>query len=527
MQGVRERWQRVRDRFWPGLAVLAAAGAAVAAAPSWWRGVAGAALDGLVAGWPALALAAVAVVAGGRSWRTARSARRAARRAGRPARWPWLLSDGGIAVAALIVGGLGIAAMVLVVELASRAAADPVEMAKLRVEAVKFGLGSAAAAGAIVALLVAIRRQRLLEDEHELARKAQEHVETDAAERRGMELYTRVEQLGHAEAAVRLGGMYGLERVGQNNPDQRQTVVNVLCAYLRTPYAPPVDPPPPGAGETGRSAAAELQVRLAAQRILADHLQVPEPVRSGTVPVTAGRPERFWSDIDLDLTGATLVDWDLRRCRVGRARFERATFTGTASFSETTFADDVRFDRATFAGQTWFEEVRFAGLVSFQGATFTDFAKFVNATFDRHAYFDGATVAGDAWFSHATFERNAWFEGVAFAGAARFVGATFRAEAWFGEASFGADARFTNSVFDADVTFEKVDFGGAARFANARFGGAVGFADATFARGAQLDGATAAVRADRQYAWPGGWRPAATGDGAAPAELVTGDERVD
>src|SRR4051794_36749167 len=48
-----------------------------------------------------------------------------------------------------------------------------------------------------------------------------------------------VEHLGHDEAPVRLGAMYSLERLAQDNHPRRQTVVDVLCAYLRMPYTPP------------------------------------------------------------------------------------------------------------------------------------------------------------------------------------------------------------------------------------------------------------------------------------------------
>ncbi|MFE0154701.1 hypothetical protein ACFWY5_46730 [Nonomuraea sp. NPDC059007] len=47
------------------------------------------------------------------------------------------------------------------------------------------------------------------------------------------------EQLGHAQAPVRLAGLYALEQLAQNNPGLRQTVVDVFCAYLRMPYALP------------------------------------------------------------------------------------------------------------------------------------------------------------------------------------------------------------------------------------------------------------------------------------------------
>lgn len=62
----------------------------------------------------------------------------------------------------------------------------------------------------------------------------------DASERRVTELYTRAaDQLGSDKAPVRLAGLYALERLGQSNPGQRQTIVDVLCAYLRMPYEPP------------------------------------------------------------------------------------------------------------------------------------------------------------------------------------------------------------------------------------------------------------------------------------------------
>jgi hypothetical protein len=63
--------------------------------------------------------------------------------------------------------------------------------------------------------------------------------------------YTRaVEQLGHEKAPVRLGALYSLEHLAQDNPEYRQTVVDVVCAYLRMPYTPPSsDRAGRGAGE--------------------------------------------------------------------------------------------------------------------------------------------------------------------------------------------------------------------------------------------------------------------------------------
>ena len=57
------------------------------------------------------------------------------------------------------------------------------------------------------------------------------------------ERFTRaVEQLGHAQRAVRLGAIYALERIAKDSPRDRDTIVETLAAYIRelAPW-PPVD----------------------------------------------------------------------------------------------------------------------------------------------------------------------------------------------------------------------------------------------------------------------------------------------
>ncbi|MBB5856491.1 hypothetical protein ACFQ05_26765 [Amycolatopsis umgeniensis] len=103
------------------------------------------------------------------------------------------------------------------------AAKDP---GAARVDAIKTGLGIGAGTTGVFALLLAVRRQW--------------HSETDAIEKNVTELYTKAaDQLGSAEAPVRLAGLYALERLAHNNPGQRQSIVNVICAYLRMPFTPP------------------------------------------------------------------------------------------------------------------------------------------------------------------------------------------------------------------------------------------------------------------------------------------------
>jgi S-DNA-T family DNA segregation ATPase FtsK/SpoIIIE len=242
------------------------------------------------------------------------------------------------------------------------------DLVTARLDALKVGLSLGVGTGGLFALYLTWRRQRAIEAEldnreRELLHQLQTAADanTDATERRVTELYTKaVDQLGADKAPVRLGGLYALERLAQDNLEHRQTVVNVLCAYLRMPYqipgVAPTDDDDQRRHDEHRERTQEREVRLAAQRILADHL-TPEDV------------DRFWDGISLDLTGANLIDFDLHACRVGPARFERATFTGLARFDRATFTGLARFDQATFTGAAHFDGATFTGDVSFDGAT--------------------------------------------------------------------------------------------------------------------------------------------------------------
>lgn len=171
--------------------------------------------------------------------------------------------------------------------------------ARVELDAIRTAGTLIVGAGGAVTLLLAARRQRSTELTLEHQREVAQATERDAAEQRITELYTRVvDQLGAEKAPVRLGGLHALERLAQNNPAQRQTIVDVICAYLRMPFTPP-DYWPPGedaSEEVHRlyeQRRQELQVRLTAQRILSAHLK-PEAAAV------------FWADIDLNLTGAYL-----------------------------------------------------------------------------------------------------------------------------------------------------------------------------------------------------------------------------
>jgi hypothetical protein len=396
-----------------------------------------------------------------------------------------------VPVVALLVLGLATVASVLLWQWVDGLAfADTDKKSAAHLDVLKLAASIAVGGGGLFALYLAARRQRTQELELAQRERAQAHTEQvaetsrvhaervaeaterDAAARRVTDLFTKsVEQLGSDKAAVRLGGMYALERLAQDNPEQRATVVNVFCAYLRMPFKPPGTPPEPEDGDTDYKAALvehgeqvqEREVRVAAQRILRDHL------RKGS---EEDPPVTYWPDTDLDLTGANLIDFDLSRCTVRSAIFASATFTGHANFQSVTFTRTADFQSVTFTRTADFESVTFTRTAYFDSATFTDTAYFNSATFTNNANFTLATFTRTAYFNSATFTNNA-----------NFQSATFTRTAYFNSATFTNNADFESATFTDFTDFTSATFTGSADFTSATFTGSADFTSATSDRG--------------------------------------------
>lgn len=300
--------------------------------------------------------------------------------------------------------------------------------ATARIDAIKTGLSVGAGTGGAVALLLAMRRQWLSERDQahreQVADATQAHAERvasanehDALERRITDLYVKaVDQLGSDRAAVRLGGLYALERLGQNHPGLRQTVVNVLCAYLRMPYTPPPEDAAPGDAELARSRE-ELQVRHTAQDLLATHLR-DEEYRGQRAE--SELPPTYWPGMSLDLSGAHLDGFSLIDCRV----------------------DSLECHDTRFAGEAMLRGLH------------CDLAFFQSAVFEGHTDFRGLNVEIDVWFSYSTFATEVWFHTDEFyprtnlGHHAGFRGATFSIGARFNGATFSGSADFTDAEYE-------------------------------------------------------------------------------
>lgn len=308
---------------------------------------------------------------------------------------------------------------------------------------------SIAGAGALVALIVAYRRQRLAEADsiRDRTRVFNERFIAIAA------------QLGDTQAAVRLAGVHAMAGLADEWEENRQTCVDVLCAYLRMPYQPTPDEGAPAADRL--AFAANQEVRHTIIRIISAHLRPSA--------------ETSWQGIDLDFTGVYFDGGSFTDVEFscGSVKFTGARFVGgTIGFDGTKFSGaNVDFSKARFLDGT----IRFSGAQFSDGTVSFEYARFSTRVLFTEVTFSGGTVR----FGYSTFFGNRVRFGYAnfLSGTIDFTGVTFsRGQLRFGNVEFsGSTVNFTRAVFS----------GGSVRLGTTKFsGGLIDF------QGTQFSGST-------------------------------------
>lgn len=206
---------------------------------------------------------------------------------------------------------------------------------------------------------------------------------TEAESRRGElklfdERFTNAyTELGNENQAVRLGAVHALANLADDAPRDRedlvQTVIDVLCAYVRMPYPPAPEEPGEGESPAAWTRYRELrqefestrEVRHTILRIIGSHL----------------REDTRWRGKDYDFSQAVFDGGNFAGARFtgGRVNFRGAIFAdGHVNLTETLFTNahvtliDTRFT----GGFVYFSGARFhGGQVEF-----------------RRSEFDGATM---------------------------------------------------------------------------------------------------------------------------------------
>jgi pentapeptide repeat protein len=275
------------------------------------------------------------------------------------------------------------------------------------------GLSEALRTGGVAGASVVALYALWLNDRRRRTEEARQGVEEERlrleGDRTTNERFARsIEMLGNEADQVRLGAVHALVGLARATPSYAQTVVDVLCAYLRRPFfhrayerddlpldrSDFADPTRVRVSDAEGAEDRERQVRLTAQRALRELL----PPRGADGPV-----------LSLDLTGASLEYLDLEERLIGALIARRAVFNGITRLSSTHFTGRVLLTGSVFRWRLEMGGVRFDGGVSLRearllghldltGCTFADFADL------RWHAADEANLSGSEATSSASLE---------------------------------------------------------------------------------------------------------------------------
>ncbi|WP_181774644.1 pentapeptide repeat-containing protein [Amycolatopsis pittospori] len=307
-----------------------------------------------------------------------------------------------------------IASLVLLLAVGGWLLTDP---ATSRSEALKTGGIAGGAIVALYALWLNDRRRRVEERRQETERQRQElelrRADQDRDRISDERFAKAVELLGHDADQVRVGALHALAGLARGREIYRQTVLDILCAYLRRPFEHPRyndDAKRPGNTLPAKGKPEqeqELQVRQTAQRLIGELL-----------PAADSEDTKGY---DLDLTGAVLEYFDLSGRKVGKLLLRYGGLYSSTNLSGCVFLGPVyltgagtavekrigyfRCNGTKFEQRAWFSGVRFAEDAEFHGSVFKGQASFKDSFFAKSADF------GEAEFAESLDLRRARFEG--------------------------------------------------------------------------------------------------------------------
>jgi hypothetical protein len=196
---------------------------------------------------------------------------------------------------------------------------------------VRIGLLQAVAGVAVIAAVV-VTWQQLETDRRQL----RQQLEVAGQEQAGERFAQALDQLGSEQLDVRLGGIYGLERVAARASGEapagwwasqdRVQVFEILSAYVRTTsHRPPVGPAGPDASLQVRQPDVSAAVTVLARRTVLDG--DPPLDLSGSL---LGGARLGWARLaGADLRGADVRGTSLQHAELAGAHLEQALLCGT------------------------------------------------------------------------------------------------------------------------------------------------------------------------------------------------------
>ena len=311
-----------------------------------------------------------------------------------------------------------------------------------------------------------------------------------------------VEQLGNANAPVRLGGVYTLvslvdEWLREENIEyneriaEGQVIINILCAYIRSPFAlashyDELTQESPTAEGLYKNREQEFYIdKVGLESEKKVRLSIIKEIRSrlqGSKESTPGA----WSDFEYDFSGSTFfypID------------FTRSYYTKPVKFSGSTYQDEVRFGGSTYQGGADFSGSIYRRGADFLSSTYQSQANFTGSTYQDKAVFSSSTYQDGANFSGSTYQGEVFFRGSVYRGWVVFNGSTYREEADFCGSTYRRGADFSDSTYWGKIVFGGSVYQGWAVFRDSAYRGEAAFNDSVYWGGAEFSGSTYRGRA--------------------------------
>ena len=291
-----------------------------------------------------------------------------------------------------------------------------------------------------------------------------------AHDRRRTHYLKALELLGNTSAITRLGGVRMLAQLADEwladtsipapvGREQAQTIVDMLCAYVRLPFPQARNCPqapastPERSSDTGMARQhrideaeylAEAQVR---SRILAEirgRVCQPQPLED-----TAAGGEATpgpWSGFYFEFFDS--------------ASFSSAEFFFPVDFSGSYWGEGLYCPGAFFAQSVTFSNSFYGGNVSFIGTHCQGIADFSGCTYAANADFGVTRYMSPVTFSECIYRGEANFNENQYGERADFSGSTFGKEAVFADSVYSTKTVFSYSVFSAATDFSNIVLAG-------------------------------------------------------------------
>ena len=280
-----------------------------------------------------------------------------------------------------------------------------------------------------------------------------------------------VEQLGNANAPVRMGGVYTLvslvdEWLREENVEynervaEGQVIINILCAYIRSPFA--------FASHydelTQDSPTAEGLYKNREQEFYIDKagLESEKKVRLSIIKEIHSRLQGSkenapgaWSDFEYDFSGSIFfypVDFT-HSYYAKPVNFSGSAYWGEADFSYSTYMDEVYFNESSYQGRASFNGSIYQAEADFRSSTYRGSAGFARSTYRGGAYFSGSTYLSEAVFRGSVYRCAAAFNDSAYRYWVDLRGSTYRRWAYFNDSICCGWAGLSHSVYEGEADF--------------------------------------------------------------------------